>query len=131
MNAPHLDICKYLTTEGVAELGDDLAGAEWMIDIDAQTLVMDSGGATSDLKDLYEEITIQILQRGEKNEAANLVYAKIKTIIDFLLSLPDSVFMNGCEYKGFEPVSNLAPLGRDDNERFIYSMNLTTFRKGV
>ena len=95
---------------------------------DAQTLVLDGVGTISPLKQTYEQPGIQILVRGEKLQASHLVYATAKAIYDFLVSQTESVTINTTEYKGFEPSSNIAQLGKDALERHVYSMNFSTYR---
>ena len=85
-------------------------------------------GVPADLKNLYEQPSVQILVRGDKSEYDAVVWRRANTINKFLLSQPESVSVNGTCYNGFEQGSSLAPLGKDDNERFIYSMNFTTYR---
>ena len=127
-NAIYVDIATLLNDNGFGTIGTDLFGGEWGIGVDAQTLVLDGVGIPSDLKEVYEQPSVQILVRGEKNQAAHLVYSKAKAISDFLVTLSESVTINTTEYKGFEPSSNIAPLGKDANERHSYSMNFSTFR---
>lgn len=108
-------------------LGDNLAGGEW-IDSDEQVLLLDGIGTPSDLKDLYEQINLQVLVRGNPREQDRKVYSRAYQVMRFFLNLPETVEMNGCFYKGFEQESGILALGKDDNERFIYSFNLSTFR---
>ena len=134
MSSPSKDTVDFLhenMNEPFANRGATLFCDEWAVGRQAQTIILVSDAPPTDLKDLYEEVRIQILTRGKKNEAAYKVYDKIKAIRDFLLSQPDDFQMNGSGYKGFEAVTNIVPLGRDNNERFVYSTNLSTFRKGL
>lgn len=114
---------------GSLTLGADLFSAEWGKP-NKQVLVMDGVAPASELVYTYEEVAIQILVRGEKDEPQHDVYERAKALSDWLLLLQD--FMaNGCGYKSFEPESNIAPLGKDGNERHTYSMNFSTYRAGV
>lgn len=108
-------------------LGENLAGGEWC-DGDEQVLLLDGVGTPSDLKDVYEQVNLQILVRGNPREPDEKVYNRAYQVMRFFLNLPESVDLNGCAYKGFEQESGLLPLGKDDNERFIYSFNLSTYR---
>ena len=130
-NAPYFDITTFLNDNGFGTLGVDLNGSEWVLGVDAQTLVLDGVGTPSDLKQTFENPGIQVLVRGVKNGAAHLVYTKAKEISDFLVTQPESVTINTTEYKGFEPSSSIAPLGKDANERHIYSMNFSTYRAAI
>ena len=128
--AVHFDIATLLNDNALGTLGTDLFGGEWG-DTDKQTLVLDGVGTPSDLKQTFEQPGMQILVRGEKRQAAHLVYDVAKAIYDFLVTQPESVTINSTEYKGFEPSSNIAPLGKDANERHIYSMNFSTYRTAI
>lgn len=124
----YYDVAQHLSANGFGVLGDDLWAGEWGEDIDKQTLVMNGVGTVADPKELYENPGIQILVRGAKNEPDHEVYSVAKSISDFLLALLDGVDIQGTCYTGFEESTNIANLGKDDNERFVYSMNFTTFR---
>lgn len=130
MNSQAFDVSDKINADNIADLGTDLFSGEWG-EPDKQALVLDGIAPPSDLVFTYEEVGIQILVRGDKNESANEVYLVAKTISDYLLNLPDGWDINGCGYKSFEPTSNIAALGKDANERHTYSMNFTTFRAGV
>ena len=127
-NAIHYDIATLLNDNALGVLGADLFGGEWAQNIDAQTLVRDGVGTPSDLKEVYEQPSVQILVRGEKLEAAHIVYSKAKAISDFLLSQSECVTINTTVYKGFEQGSNIAALGKDESERHAYAMNFSTYR---
>ena len=130
INASFFDIATLLNDNALGSLGVDLFGGEWG-DVDAQTLVLDGSSTPSDLKEVYEQPSVQILVRGEKLQASHLVYATAKAISDFLVTQAESVTINTTEYKGFEPSSNIAPLGKDANERHVYSMNFSTYRAAI
>ena len=127
-NAIYFDITTFLSDNGFGTLGTDLNGSEWLIDVDAQTIVLDGVGFPSDLKEVFEQPSVQILVRGEKGGAAHLVYTKAKAISDFLLSQSECVTINATVYKGFEQGSNIAALGKDEDQRHIYSSNFYTYR---
>lgn len=117
----------FLANNGFGTLGDDIFGGEWG-KADKQILVLNGVGSPADPKELFENPGLQIIVRGAKRDADHLVYTVAKTVSDFLLALPDSVDISGVCYTGFEETSNIANLGKDENERFLYSMNFTTFR---
>ncbi len=127
MNPVYYDVAFHLQSSGLGVLGSDLFGGEWGKP-DKQTLVLEGPGIPSPLKDTYEQPSVQILVRGSKLESDYQVYRSAKLIYDFMVSLPETVELNGTCYKGMEIGSNLAPLGKDENQRFIYSMNFTTWR---
>lgn len=130
MNAPHFDIASKIGAGTSLTLGTDLFCGEWGR-ADYQVLVMDGVAPPSDLPFSYEQIGIQILVRGAKSQAARSVYETGKMVYDFIISLPDNFDANGCQYSSFEPSSNLAHIGKDENERHIYTMNFTAYRSGV
>ena len=109
-------------------LGDNLSGGEWESGIDYQVLLIDGVPVPSDLKDLYENVNLQVLVRGEKLEEDRKVYSRAYEVMRFFLNLPENTDLNGCIYKGFEQESGLLQLGKDSNERFTYSFNLSTYR---
>lgn len=131
MNAIHFDVARLFDLNGVATLGTDLFGGEWSIGVDKQILVLDGVGVPSELKELFEQPGVQILVRGDKNEASHEVYKRTKQVYDFLIQLPENTAINGACYKGFEPNSSIAPLGKDENERHVYSMNFLTYRNAI
>ena len=120
-------IAFFLSDNGFGTLGTDIFGGEWG-QVDKQILVLNGVGAGADPKELFENPGLQIIVRGNKREADHLVYTAAKAVSDFLLALPDAVEISGVCYTGFEESSNIANLGKDENERFLYSMNFTTFR---
>lgn len=131
MNAVHFDVAKLLDLNGVATLGTDLFGGEWSIGVDRQILVLDGVGVPSELKELFEQPGVQIIVRGDKNEASHEVYKRTKQVSDFLIQLPENTAINGTCYKAFEPNSSISPLGKDENERHVYSMNFLTYRNAI
>ena len=127
MNPTYYDVATLLENNGLGTLGADLFGGEWG-EPDAQILCLEGVGTPSDITGLYEQPGVQVLVRGEKGQRDRDVYARAKAVSDFLLSQPQCVTTGGTDYKGFEEGSNIAPLGKDSNERLIYSMNLYTYR---
>jgi hypothetical protein len=127
----YFDVMTILSDNNLGKIDSDLFGGEWG-SCDKQTLCLEGVGVPSELKQTYENPGIQILCRGEKagQEGGRDidVYAQAKAVSDFLLNLDERVTINDVCYTGFEPSSNIAPLGKDENERFIYSMNFTTYR---
>jgi hypothetical protein len=130
MNPVYIDVATELQAAGLGNLGSDLFGGEWGL-ADKQILVLSGGSPPSDLKEVYESVEIQILVRGDKRDSDSVVYNRAYEVSRYLLRLSDQAVLNGCIYKGFEAVTNIAPLGKDDNQRFIYSMNFNSFRSGV
>jgi hypothetical protein len=126
MNPVYSDIVTLLNDNGFTDIFGSAWGAQ-----DKQILVMDSGGVPSELKRLYENPTFQILVRGEKFDSDINVYTVAKSVSDFLIGLVDCIDIGTTGYTGFEPDSNIAALGKDANERFVYTMNFSTYRNAV
>jgi len=131
-NAPSVDIATLLNDNGFGSLGTDLFAMTWGTNssqqINKQILVMDTSGFDSNLRLEFEQPGFQILTRGDKRESPKDVYDRARAVHIFLINQPDLLTINGVDYLGFEPIGNLAPLGKDENERFIFTMNYFTFR---
>lgn len=127
----YFHVAKLLASGGFGTLGTDLFGGAWGTDKDGQVLVLDGAGIPSELKTLYEQPNVQILVRGEKLESDLTVYQRAKQIYDFMVTRPEDNIIEGVCYKGFEPDSNLAGLGKDPNELFVYTMNFSTYRNVI
>jgi len=122
------DVAKLLNDSGnFGSLGVNIFGYEWG-NVDSQILVMTGISVPSDLKDLYLEEAVQILVRGNKSESAKYAQATAAAIYEYLVGLSESNTVNGVEYKGFEPTSNIAQLGKDEDERHVFSLNFDTYR---
>ena len=126
-NPVYYDLALHLDQSEKGSLGQDLFGGEWG-PVSRQILILEGVGTPSDLKSLFEAPGVQVLVRGEKRERDVDVYRRAKNIRDFILGIPDRTEINGTCYTGFEEASNLAALGKDEEERFVYSMNFNTFR---
>lgn len=120
------DVAKLLEDGGFGSIGTDIFGYQWG-GTDKQTLVMRGPGTPSDLKDLYINDAVQILVRGSRNESPANVNALADSIYKYMVGQAENTTINGCVYKGFEPTSNVASIGADDNERHIFALNFDTF----
>lgn len=128
-NSVAKDVAILLDANLFGVLGTNLFAMAWGDDsTDAQTIVLDTGGIDTANKDQYEQPTFQILSRGAKQGSGSDVYDTLRSIHVFLMQQPSLITISGTDYLGFWPVSAIAGLGRDDNGRFIYSMNYFTFR---
>lgn len=135
-SSPADDVATLLVNEGItifgnpAELGVNLFVFEWGEgqDIGAQILLMDSSGIPEDQSDQFEQPFIQILARGKKAKGGKDVYDNIKNIRDFLLTQPVPITIDSTDYNSFQAQSGIGPLGKDENNRYIYSTNLFTYR---
>lgn len=124
INPAYYDVANYLMANGFL----NIYGGEWNEDRDDQTLVLNGVAVPSELKDLYEQPSVQILVRGKNGQADFTVYQEAKRISDFLLALPEQVEMGTTCYTGFEEETGITNLGKDEKQRFIYSMNFSTYR---
>lgn len=128
-NSVAKDIATLLVANGLGVLGTSLFAEEFGPDtIDVQTVVISTGGINPEDKQAHEHLTFQVLCRGARNASSSSVYTMEKNIYDLLVALPEQNTINSTNYLGFEPVSNIASLGRDENDRFVYTMNYSTYR---
>ena len=121
------DVAQFLNDNGQGVLGSDLFSNEWG-EPDSQILVLNGVGVVEELKELYEEVGVQIMCRGTSTESPTSVYTRAKTISNFLLSQPEHIDINDTCYLGFEPSSSIANLGKDEENRHVVSMNFRTYR---
>ena len=105
-----------------------LADGEITTDNDQVIAIINNEMPPSDLKETYYHCGFQVLARGEPRGSQSEIWERILDVHGFLLNLPDTFTANGCEYKGVEMESSIAALGRDDNERFIFSCNYSCYR---
>ena len=132
MNATCFDIATLLGDNGFGTFGadGDIYAFAWNESIDAQILVLDSGNIDVPLKDFNEQPMFQILVRGKKNDDINTVHTLIRSIHEFLI-VQTRQTINLAEYLEYEPMTGIISLGRDDNNRFIFSSNYYTFRESL
>ena len=134
MNSAAFDIMQFLNDAGYGSAGTDLFSFEWGQDqngeVDRQTLVLDQDAITSDLKEHYEQPVFQILVRGNKRDSGKIVYDRARLIFEFMIA-QGTPTINGTEYLEFEPISSVSLIGRDDNDRFVATMNFYTYRNPV
>lgn len=105
-----------------------LADGEFTTKNDAVTAIIANEMPASELKETYYQSGFQVLVRGEPRGSQSDAWERILDVHGFLLNLPDTFTANNCEYKGVEMESSIAALGRDDNERFIFSCNYSCYR---
>jgi hypothetical protein len=126
------DVADYLDSSGFGTIGTNIFFGEWGKDaqdqdIDKQLLVISTSGNNSDQPDLYEEPGFQVLSRGSiagnATEAGNIATQVWQALIQ-----AGEVTINSVIYQCFEPRSSLMGLGRDENQRHVYSMNFWTVR---
>ena len=127
MKSVSVDMISLLQTNTFGSIGTDLFAMAWGDDVDAQILIMDTSGIASMLKVEYENPTFQILVRGARNADLNTAYQLARSIFEFLIVQVRQV-IDTTEYLEYEPTSSIISLGRDENDRAVFSMNFYTFR---
>lgn len=130
-NAVSIDIMTFLAANGFGVIGTDLFAMAWGEGVDAQILIMDTGGIDTDLKLVVENPTFQILARGDKNIDINATFGVIRSAHEFLISAKDPVISGTAYIGGFEPRGIINSLGRDNNDRVMFSANYFTFRDPI
>jgi len=128
-NAVSQDIADLLAANGFGTKGTDIFFGEWGKDsTDIQTLIIDTSGPDTVDKDQYEQPAFQVLQRGGRQKSVTAVFSKARAIDVFLKEQPPLLTINSTDYLGFDPVSTPTGIGRDENDRYVYTMNYVTFR---
>lgn len=130
MKAVSVDIMSLLNTNGLGVTGTDLFAMAWNESVDSQILILDTPGVDSPLKEVYEQPTFQILVRGEKGGDMITAHDLLRSIHEFLIVQPTQT-IDGTDYLQYEPLSTIAGLGRDDNDRPVFTMNYYTFRNPI
>ena len=134
MNPAYYDVANYLASKGFGVVGGAIFGGEFGSsgdsDIDAQILVKDGISAPFTIKDQAEDLTVQILVRGEKRESQLTLHTRAMAIYNHFVSYYGLINMGGTCYTDFEP-ENFAYIGRDDQERPLYTMNFQTYRNPI
>jgi len=130
LNAVSVDIMNLLAANALGTIGTDLFAFAWGEGVDAQTIILDQAGFDSPLKESHEQPIFQVLVRGNKAEDMNTAYNTMRAVHEFLIAQPTQV-LSGNEYYQYEPISTILTLGRDNNDRAVYSMNYYTFRQSI
>ena len=127
MNAVSFDIMTLLSNNTLGTIGTDLGAMAWLEGVDEQVIIIDTGSIDRDLALQSEQPTFQILARGEKNDDLKVTHDKLRAIHEFLLPLSTTV-INGEDYLSFFPISIPTGVGRDKNDRAVFTANYSTFR---
>lgn len=127
MNAVSFDIMTLLDSNGDGTIGTDLSAMAWLEKVDEQVIVIDTGSIDRDLALQSEQPTFQILARGEKGADLKVTHDKLRAIHEFLLPL-GTTEINGEDYLSFFPVGAPTGIGRDENDRAVFTANYSTFR---
>ena len=130
MNQPSFDIATLLAANGFVNFGDpngNVRAAAWIEGKDEQVLILDTGSVDRPLALQSEQPTFQILSRGKKNDSMKVAHDTLRAIHEFLLPLGTTT-INGEDYLSFFPISAPTGIGRDKNDRAVFTANYSTFR---
>ena len=130
LNAPSFDIMTLLDSNGKGTIGTDLFAMAWGDGINTQVLVLDSGSVDRGQQLQSEQPLFQILARGEPGGDIATTHDKLRDIHEFLLPLPVTT-INGLEYLSFFTISSPTGIGRDENDRAVYTANYSSFRNPI
>ena len=135
MKAVCEDIRFLLDQNSFGVSGTDLFSFEWGSnvegdEIDSQILILDADDIETPLKELYENPTFTILVRGSKVESGKTVHDRARAVYEFMIQRPSET-IDGTDYLQFEPITGLVPIGRDENDRHVYTMTFYTYRDPI
>ena len=123
----------HIGTKGVA--GTDLFPFEWGAasngdEINKQILVRHTDDVDNGHKTEHEQPTFNILVRGLTSENYVTVHDRARDIYEFMVQQVRQT-LNGTEYIQFTPIGGLIPIGKDSNDRVVFSMSFYTFRDSI
>jgi hypothetical protein len=130
MNSVSVDIAQLLHDNAFGVLTTNLFAMEWGQDRDDQILVLDSPGFDSPMKEVYENPIFQILVRGKPDADMITAHDLLRSIHEFLIAQPTQD-IGTTEYLQYEPISTIAGLGRDKENRGIFSISYFTYRDPI
>ena len=135
LNSVSEDIRQLLNDNSKGTQGTDLFSFQWGSGFEGaetqkQILVMDTQNIDVVDKLYYERPTFLIYVRGSTTESNKSVYDRARDIYEFMIQQVRQD-INSTEYIEFEPVDGPRNLGKDENNRFTYSMNFSTFRDSI
>jgi hypothetical protein len=121
-NSPAKDIAILLDSENIAVLGENLFAYGAELKKGAQLVVIDTGGIESQQPQTYRTPTFQLLCFGEVGAGADSAYELVKSAELFLLNKTQAIIQGTC-YAQFLQRGDLAYLGKDENDRPVWSGN--------
>lgn len=121
------DIANILDNAGLGTIGQDIFMFAWGEEAQQQLLIIETGGFEAELQESLERLSFQVLYRGKKAESSLIGYAKIRAVYEYL-NEQLNVIIDGTCYPQFNPLAPPAGIGQDTEDRFIFSMNYTTYR---
>lgn len=128
--SPATDIAQYLDAEG---FGDFAADSGWSINVGTEpakpetciTLYDTGGGISSADQQMYDP-TMQIRVRHKSYLSG---YTKASDIRDKLAMQTRDLIVGDWHYSGFFVFTDVAMIGKDDNDRCIFTFNLRLMRE--
>ncbi len=125
------DIRVLLNDNGKGTSATDLFSFQWGalkgVEIDKQIMIRETDSVDALIKDEYEQPVFNILVRGDIGEKVKSVHDRARDIYEFLL-VRTREEINNNEYVQFAPMGGLVPMGKDANNRAVFSMTFYTFR---
>jgi len=123
MRSPAYSIARYLEANGFGTLAGTTG---WSINYaveptapDETITVIDTGGEPTDTDQMDRRPTFQVRVRGRNYDVA---YTKLDDVAYFL-SNAKPVVLDGTRYVGFMVTSDIASLGKDENNRHLLTIN--------
>lgn len=131
-NPVSVDIRDILSTNGVGTIGADsgwsIAVSREPLEPDTTITIFDRGSFLEpDPKWLLEYPLFQVRVRGSENNYLSAT-TKAQEIKDVLLGLQPQL-RNGTDYRGIWQLSDIIPLGYDDQNRPLLSINFRSARE--
>jgi hypothetical protein len=126
VRSPAHDLAIYLASQGVGTFPGSIAVNAEPADPSDVVTIYDTGGLGPDTDELdLMRPTIQVRVRSADHEAG---YATQERIRD-LLMLPGRVVTQDSAFVIITPTSDVASLGRDDNNRHLTTLNYSAIRE--
>lgn len=126
MKSPAHDLAIYLSTQAVGTLPGTISVNAEPADPAEVVTIYDTGGQEPDTDQLdIMRPTFQVRVRSASFEACYSLQERIRD----LLMLPGRVVTLDSAFVVITPSSDIASLGRDDNNRFITTLNYSAIRE--
>jgi hypothetical protein len=131
MKSPAEDIKDLLVSAGIGTFG---ASSGWSLNVsrtpaapDTCVTVYDSGGRDPHPAQLLDHPSIMVQVRGAKNGYA-AGYAKAQEVKDALIGIADQT-VNGTRYTGIWMKGDINPMGYDESNRPLFTLNFAITRE--
>lgn len=135
LNAVCEDVRSLMHAAGKGSQGVDLFSMQWGSangggEIHKQILVIDREPLDALIKDEYENPVFEVLVRGNVAENVLTVHDRARDIYQWFIGLPRQE-VGPVTYIQFAPVGGMIPLGKDQNNRSVFSMTFFTYREST